>query len=83
MKIPLSPTTIRSGGIFGASCSVSLEVYLERFEIAIVDADQTAVEREGALELGVIVNLGDGVHVPILRRCSEVAGGRVIDLRPG
>ncbi len=35
---------------------------------------------EGAVELGIVMHLGNGVHAPVLRGLREVAGDRVIHL---
>ena len=53
---------------------------LEGLEVAIVDADEAAVELERALQLGVVVHLGDGIHAPVLGGSGEVAGRGVADL---
>ena len=72
--MPLSAMTIRSCGTRGASRSVVSSVGLERLEVAIVDADEAAVERNGAIQFVLVVHLGDDVHVPGLGVGAERAG---------
>ncbi len=56
-----------------------LQPGLEGLEVAIVDADQAAVERQRAIQLVLVVHFGDGVHVPGLGVGAERAGGDVVD----
>src|SRR5215510_6996321 len=53
--------------VVGNACGQSLrglERCLEGLQVAVVDADQPAVEPERTVELLPVVHLGDGIHVP-------------------
>ena len=79
LAMPLSAMTMRFFGTRGASLSVVSSVVSKVFEVAIVDADQPAVELQGAVELVLVVHLGDGVHAPGLGVGAERAGHHVVD----
>ena len=51
----------------------------EGLEVAVVDADQPAVERQRAVELLLVVHLGDGVHAPRVGVGAQRAGHHVVD----
>ncbi len=51
---------------------------LEGLEVAVVDADEAAIELQRALGLGLVVHLGDGVHAEGCGLGGQHAGGRII-----
>ena len=71
VKIPLSLTTIRSGGIFLMSRSRNIERNFEVAQIAIVDADKPGLEPQCPGKFGFVVNLDKNVHAKIMRGAGQ------------
>ena len=67
VEMPLSLTTMRSGGIFWISRSDVFERRREVAQIAIVDADQLRLEPQRAVEFGLVMDLDEHVHGKIVR----------------
>ena len=81
VKMPLSPTTMRSDGIRGASSSLTLERDLEGAQVPVVDADELGAERQGAVQLRPVVHLDQHVHAEIVSGVDQRAGLVVRDAR--
>ena len=60
---PLSATTTRSRGIFGASRSLTSKRVLKRAQIAVVDADQPRFQLQRALKFIFLMNFNKNVHL--------------------
>ncbi len=51
---------------------------LEGFEVAIVDADEAAIEAQRAVQLRRVVHLDDGIHAPVLGGAGEIGRERIV-----
>ena len=81
VKMPLSPTTMRSARDQRRELLADAERDLEGAQIPVVDADELGAERQRAVEFRPVVHLDQHVHAEIVRRVDQRARLLVGDAR--
>ena len=78
---PLSPTTMRSAGIFGASFSLTASDVSKVRRSRLLMPTSRERNRKRAIEFGFVVNFEQHVHAEIEGGVLDVLGGRVVERR--
>ena len=79
VKMPLSPTMMRSRGTSGASRSLIASVVSKVLQVAVVDADEPRFQPQRALELGFVMDFDQHVHAEACAAASSRARSVVVD----
>ena len=79
--MPLSATTILPSGNVRLETLADVERSLESAQVAIVDADEPALEGKRALQFRLVVRLDQHVQAEVVRRFIQSPGGFVVDGR--
>ena len=69
------PVLWRAGGKFLAV----FQRHLEIAEVAVVDADQRRLQRQGAVEFGLVMGFDQNVHLQVMGGDVERAGFAIVD----
>ena len=81
VKMPLSPTTMRSDGISGASSSLTPSETSKVRRLRLLMPMSLRAERQGAVELRPVVHLDQHVHAEVVRGVDQRARLVVGDAR--
>ena len=64
--MPLSATISRSFGAKAREPLAGFERNREIAQIAVVDPEQPRLQRQGALDFGLVMGLGEDIHVQVM-----------------
>ena len=76
---PLSPTTMRSAGIFGASLSLTASDVSKVRRSRLLMPTRRERSRKRAIEFGFVVNLQQHIHAEIEGGVLDILGGGIIE----